>query len=351
MMSGHIGAPFTTSTRNGRMLLYPDDTQARDRFILERRAAKPRHDPWRNQGVTIEDEVTADGIVARVATVFLTGRECPWRCLMCDLWQFTTDASTPVGALAAQAAEARRTIEARGGATHMKLYNAGSFFDPRAVPESDYDAIARSTAGFERVIVECHPSLVGARVARWMDAMARHAVGGVPAFEVAMGLETAHPGALDRLNKRMTLDGFARAGDRLMGMGVALRVFLLVAPPFVPLLEHGAWLLRSIDFAWRCGAAVVSLIPTRTGNGALDAIAADGSFRSPTIHDLERSLESALSAPRPAGARVFADTWDLDRFATCPDCLAARRARVHAMNLQQAIEPRIVCAACTPALQ
>lgn len=334
------------------MLPYPDDATARDRFILERRAPKPRHDPWLSQGVTIEDEVTADGIVARVATVFLTGRECPWRCLMCDLWQFTTDASTPVGALTAQAAEARRTIEARGGATHIKLYNAGSFFDPRAVPESDYDGIARATAGFERVIVECHPSLVGARVGRWMDAMARHGVRGAPAFEVAMGLETTHPGALDRLNKRMTLDGFARAGNRLADMGVTLRVFLLVPPPFVPSPEHDTWLIRSIEFAWRCGAAVVSLIPTRTGNGALDAIAAGDSFQSPTIHDLERSLEAALSAPRPAVARVFADTWDLDRFATCPDCLPARRARVHAMNLQQTIEPRVVCAAgCTSAWQ
>ena len=27
---------------------------------------------------------------ARMATVLLTGRECPWRCAMCDLWTYTT---------------------------------------------------------------------------------------------------------------------------------------------------------------------------------------------------------------------------------------------------------------------
>ena len=58
---------------------------------------RPAHDPWRHQGLIVEDERTADGAVARVATVFLTGRECPWRCAMCDLWRYTTVADTPRG--------------------------------------------------------------------------------------------------------------------------------------------------------------------------------------------------------------------------------------------------------------
>ena len=48
--------------------------------------------------------------------------------------------------------------------TTVKLYNASNFFDPRAVPESDYDAIAEQLSGLDRVIVESHPSLVGPRV-------------------------------------------------------------------------------------------------------------------------------------------------------------------------------------------
>ena len=49
-----------------------------------------------------------------------------------------------------------------------------------------------------------------------------------------MGLETAHPDALARLNKGCTLDDFARAARALAAHGVGLRVFLLVHPPFVP---------------------------------------------------------------------------------------------------------------------
>ena len=61
-----------------------------------------------------------------------------------------------------------------------------------------------------------------------------------------MGLETVHPAALEALNKRMTTDDFARAADDLRRRDVSLsRVFVLIAPPFVPAEEQDEWLLRS----------------------------------------------------------------------------------------------------------
>src|SRR6478752_2544895 len=89
---------------------YPDAPAARDRFIIDLRGPRPQHDPRRFQNLSIEDEPTERGDVARVGTVFLTGRECPWRCAMCDLWRFTTRADTPVGAIPAQVAAARAAV-------------------------------------------------------------------------------------------------------------------------------------------------------------------------------------------------------------------------------------------------
>jgi archaeosine synthase beta-subunit len=327
---------------------YPSSAAARDRYVLDRRTPRPAHDPWRAQGLLVEDERAADGTIARVATVFLTGRECPWRCVMCDLWRHTTEHDTPRGAIAAQVAAARKTLdESREPVSQMKLYNAGSFFDPRAVPEADYDAVAAHLDGFPRIIVESHPSLVGARTATFLDALRRHQPS--PALEVAMGLETAHPGALERLHKRMTVDGFLLAARRLESLGVARRVFLLVSPPFVPAAEQDEWLLRSIDVALAAGATVVSLIPTRPGNGALEGLAEQGSFRSPRLHDLERSFALAHDRVTRGRARIFADLWDLERFADCAHCLDARRARLRAMNLGQRHQPEVICAHC-PAL-
>jgi radical SAM enzyme (TIGR01210 family) len=329
--------------------LYPATASARDRFVLERRGPRPEHHPWRYQGLIVEDERAPDGGSARMATVLLTGRECPWRCAMCDLWRYTTVADTPPGAIPAQVAAARAALgDERMPVAGMKLYNAGSFFDPRAVPEADYDAVASALTGLSRLVVESHPALVGKRVDRLLAALARHReIEQRPAsLEVAMGLETAHPIALERLNKRFTLARFAESAKRLEDRGVALRVFLLISPPFVPFHEQDDWLLRSVDAAFSCGASVVSLVPTRAGNGAIDTLARAGFFRAPDLDDIERSFELALvHAHAHQRCRVFVDIWDLGQFSHCPQCFAARRDRLQRMNLEQRVLPPRPCTA------
>jgi len=313
---------------------YPERPAERDRFVLRRRGARDALDAWRHQGVVLEDEPSPRGGCERIATVLLTGRECPWRCAMCDLWRHTIVADTPAGAIPAQIARARAEIRA-ARITAMKLYNAGSFFDPRAVPESDYPAIAATLGGLSRVIVECHPSLVGPRVDRWQDELRRTAAQ-APLLEVAMGLETAHADALDRLNKRFTVAGFAAAARALRDRGIALRVFLLIAPPFVATAEQDAWLLRSIDTAFECGAAVVSLVPTRAGNGTMEVLAAGGAFAVPTLDIIERSFTAGLAHAAGRGL-VLLDLWELDRFAPEGRCDPRLRLRLEAMNRQQAV--------------
>lgn len=328
--------------------LYPATASERDRFVLERRGSRPQHDPSQYQGLIVEDERTAHGGLARTATVLLTGRECPWRCAMCDLWTYTTVGDTPTGAIPAQVAAARLAVrDEPDPVTAMKLYNAGSFFDTRAVPEGDYDGVGEALAGLSRVIVESHPALVGPRVDRLLTALDRHRRPGEPPaqLEVAMGLETAHPDALDRLNKRFTLERFEQAAKALEDRGVALRVFLLISPPFIPSLEQDAWLLHSVDAAFSSGATVVSLVPTRPGNGSMEALTTSGWFRTPELEDIERSFALALTHARGRG-RVFVDLWDLERFAQCPHCTVARRDRLQAMNLEQLVLPECPCPAC-----
>jgi radical SAM enzyme (TIGR01210 family) len=334
---------------------FPSSSRDRDRFVTERRTAHPSHDPWRYQSLIVEDERAADGCLARVATVLLTGRECPWRCVMCDLWRGTIASDTPPGAIPHQIETARDELARRHErVAQMKLYNAASFFDPRAVPEVDYPEIATRLAGLQRVIVESHPALVGPLVDCFLDALQRHRPAGVPPvqLEVAMGLETAHPEALEKLHKHLTVEQFAAAANRLKERGVSLRVFLLISPPFVPRIDQDESLLASIDVAFSCGASVVSLIPTRPGNGALEALEDDMLFRPPTLEDIERSFAAALNrrraghGPRHGDERLFVDLWDLERFAICPHCLDARRARLHAMNLEQLIIPEISCSHC-----
>ena len=320
----------------------------RDRFVLAHRPPRRLHDPWRHQGVFVEDERAADGTVVPVATVLLTGRECPWRCVMCDLWKHTTEGDTPAGALPHQLAAALDTLRAEGKhARHVKLYNAGSFFDPRAVPVDDYADIAALVASFAHVIVESHPALIGSQLTRFRDALACAARDAhPPGLEVAMGLETAHADALRQLHKGFSLDQFRRAARDVQQLGGRLRVFLLVGVPFIPRRQQQDWILRSVEFAFDCDASAVSLIPTRSGNGAMEALAAVGAFDAPSLADVEAALEASLSLGR---GRVFADLWDLQSFARCATCFESRRERLHAMNLEQRVRPGIHCAQCRTA--
>jgi len=323
--------------------MYPAARVARDRFILDRRGPRKAHDPWRYQQLLVEDELTDRRTVSRSATLFLTGKECSWRCVMCDLWRYTISSDTPPGAIPAQIAAARYSLIARGeNVTQIKLYNASNFFDPHAVPDDDYQAIASALEPLHRVVVESHPALIGDRLERFLGELGTHAPS--VALEVAMGLETANPEALERLNKGLTVEQFSSAAEMLRSRDVALRVFLLIAPPFIADGDQDRWLGESLDRALACGATAISLIPTRPGNGTMEILAAQQLFRAPGLDRVERSFELALA--RGGGARIFVDTWELERCSTCRHCLDARSMRLTAMNLAQCFLPTVSCAVC-----
>ena len=268
-----------------------------------------------------------------VATLFLTNRECPWRCLMCDLWVNTLETEVFTGAIPGQI---RAALAGLPPARRLKLYNAGSFFDPKAIPPSDHAAIAALAAPFERVVVEAHPALVGEACFRFHELLGGR-------LEVALGLETAHPEVLARLNKGMTPDDFRRAAALLAARRIPVRAFVLVGLPFLSPDASRRWCRRSAAFAFDCGATAVSLIPTRTGNGALDALAKTGDFAPPTLGLLEACLADGI---RLGSGRVFADLWDLDRLAECATCFSARASRLRTMNLEQTLAPPVSCDAC-----
>ncbi len=312
---------------------YPAEGPKRDRWILDRRPGRNQLDPEKPFAFLVEDECSQTGEVVPIATVFLTNRQCPWKCVMCDLWKNTLTEPVPAGAVQRQIAYALSRLPA---ARQIKLYNSGSFFDLGAIPPDDYPQIALGVQSFERVIVESHPSLVGDRCLRFRGLLAGQ-------LEVAMGLETAHPETLQKLNKKLTLEQFADAAEQLQREDIDLRVFVLVQPPFLRSEEALFWAERSLDFAFACHAAAVTLIPTRAGNGAVETLAALDLFRPPNLSVVEAAMAYGLSL---AKGRVFVDLWDIAPVPSCSECRISRLERLHRMNLSQRLLPLISCALC-----
>jgi archaeosine synthase beta-subunit len=310
-----------------------------DRWVLERRGPKARLDPERAYTSIWEEEPDASGVLVPTAVVFLTNRECPFKCVMCDLWINTLDHPVPRGAIVTQI---RGALDRLPPARHIKLYNAGSYFDPQAIPPSDDQEIAHAVGAFDRVVVESHPAFLAGphldRALRFRDLVAGR-------LEVAIGLETAHPDVLARLNKRMTVESFRRAAMGLAAHDIDLRVFILLNPPFLAAAAGIEWGCRSIDLAAACGATACSVIPTRGGTGAMDALG--DAFASPRLGALEAVVEYGLSR---GGPRVFADLWDVQRFFDCA-CSPLRAARLRAMNRQQQIPGAVACSRCAGAAE
>jgi archaeosine synthase beta-subunit len=301
-----------------------------DKWIVSMRGKKNPVDPHRPYGWLVEKERTISGKIEDTGIIFLTDRECPFHCLMCDLWKNTTDISIPAGAIPEQIDWA---IKQMPDVKHLKLYNSGSFFDERAIPEEDYKGIAALLEKFETIIVESHPRLINEKCLKFRDMLS-------PELHIALGLETVHPGILTSLNKQMTLKDFGNSVAFLTGNEIHTRAFILLRPPLLSESDGIYWAERSIDFAFSSGVECCTIIPVRAGNGAMDFLMQKGDFTLPEIKSLETVLEYGISLK---SGRVFADVWDLGLFSTCSKCLDKRTERLINMNLNQEIVTPISC--------
>ena len=235
---------------------------------------------------------------------------------MCDLWQHTTERDTPPGAIAGadpwRATPPRAIARAPSITSSSTTPAVSSIRAPcptrTTMPSPPPGRLLARDRRIPPVAGRCpHEPLARLAAPRRQKP--------APALEVAMGLETAHPEALERLNKRMTVDEFVAPPVAWQSLGVALRVFLLVSPPFVPAAEQDEWLLRSIDVALRlrrlgrfADSDANRKRRDRRARGAKDP------FQPPTLADLERSFDTrawqraAATAPRlrrPLGSRAL----------------------------------------------
>lgn len=269
-------------------------------------AARPEKvsglDPFRPYHFLHEQEPGPDGKLRRVNTVFLTNRECPFKCVFCDLWKHTLDSPTPLGAIPAQI---RYALERLPQADVLKLYNNGNFFDLKAIPRKDYPEIAQLCEGYERVITENHPKISGPQIEEF-----RRLISGD--LEIAIGIESIHPEVLPRLNKQVSKEDILQASTQFREAGITLRGFILLNPPYLTDPDEiRRSCLDTIRLAFDAGFETVSIIPVRTGNGYMERLQVSGAFVPPDLRMLEEVVTEALGWNH---GRVFADLWDVAQF-------------------------------------
>lgn len=307
-----------------------DNAIINTKWIVSKRGKKNLVDPQKPYTWLIEKERTSSGNIEDIGIIFLTNKECPFHCLMCDLWKNTTDKSVPIGAIPNQI---KWALTKMPKVKHLKLYNSGSFFDKKAIPEEDYEKIATLLSNFETVIVESHPKFINKKCLHFNNLLKAK-------LEVAIGLETVHPEVIKKLNKQMTLDDFKNSVVFLSKNNIKSRAFILLRPPFLSENEGVYWVKKSIDFAFETGIESCTIIPVRAGNGAMDFLQEKGDFSVPTIQSLENVLEYGVNQNK---GNVFADVWDLQLFSNCDTCLNERIERITNININQRVIEKVTC--------
>lgn len=305
------------------------------RTITELRSQKNKVNPFIPYHFLHEREPGLSGTTETVNTIFLTGKECAFKCLMCDLWKNTLDEPAPLGAIVKQIDYA---LERLPQADVIKLYNNGNFFDTKAISPKEYPGIIELLKGYKRVVVENHPKLCNKHCIEFNEMFDGK-------LEVAMGLETIHPGVLPKLNKQLTPEDFRNATKFLNQHNIDVRAFVLLNAPYITHSQESIeWTLRSIQFAFESGVDRCSVIPVRPGNGVMDVLWKEGNYMPPSLNMLEEVFEKALLSKQ---GQVFVDTWEIGFLSKCSVCFDARKKRLEQMNLEQKILPGIACSCNT----
>ncbi|PSQ38266.1 TIGR01210 family radical SAM protein [Halobacteriales archaeon SW_5_70_135] len=261
------------------------------------------HDPTH---VWIDRDRTPGGVYDSLTVILNTGG-CRWAraggCTMCGyVAESVEDGSVTHEALLDQIDRAlEHERERREEPCELvKIYTSGSFLDEREVSAESREAVARTFADRERIVVESLPDFVETdRLAPFTDRL--HT-------DVAVGLETATDRVRhDCVNKYFDFADFERAAARAADAGAGVKAYLLLKPPFLTEAEAVADMTASIE---RCAehAHTVSMNPCDVQRYTMvDELHFRDGYRSPWLWSVVEVLRSttdtdAVVVSDPVGA-------------------------------------------------
>jgi archaeosine synthase beta-subunit len=314
--------------------------------LLSLRPPKLANDPYKAHGYVVEREPVCAGGTVSSATYFLTGSECRFKCSFCDLWKYTLDTPTPIGSLTHQIQSLHRELASEGTRVEwLKLYNAANFFDTANVPLDEYESIASECESMHRIVVENHPLLTVSKAGldriRAFKSLLR------PSLEIAMGLESIDPGAIRVMNKSLHRSSFDKACDRLLELGITIRVFVILQPAGTRADEASEWAVKTCQYAFQRGAERCGIIPARSGNGWMDRLSREGLWSPPRLPVVEQTLQRLFAVRESIDQIATIDLWDWDSLAGgCNGCLRMRYDTLERMNLEQRFVERQRCSVC-----
>jgi len=285
---------------------------------------------WVEREAIGTEEVSAFVLILRT-------RGCYWAdekgCSMCGYAKDTLGRSATPEELAEQLAHA---VARYRGEPYVKVYTSGSFLDDREVdPESRRLLVAAFSGTARRLLFETLPEFA---VADALEPLKGAFAGEI---EVALGLESTDPTVLGRyVHKNAPPSEYLAAADRVRGLGLRAKAYLLLKPPYLTESESIRDVVRSVAEAAHHFDAL-SVNPVHIQNGTVvEWLFRRGRYRPPWLWSVVEALRDG--APRRGTSRLvsFPTAGGLARGPhNCGQCDARVLAAIETASLAQEFGP------------
>ncbi|MGD0057409.1 MAG: archaeosine biosynthesis radical SAM protein RaSEA [Methanomassiliicoccales archaeon] len=229
-----------------------------------------------------EDVIEGRRVKAFVTILRTTG--CWWSrergCTMCG---YNLASEEHIG-LQELRMQLEKVLTSYSGEEMVKIYNSGSFLDPREIPLEFRQDILNKFEKARRILFETRPEFVTEETLNQFPA---------DRISVAIGLESGNDDVLKScIRKGLTVDQYVTAAKLLNRKRIPLRTYLLLKPPFLTERQAVEDAKRSASFASRLSESV-SINPLNVQKGTLvEELWRRGDYRPPWLWSLVEVLKS-----------------------------------------------------------
>ncbi|MCX4094567.1 radical SAM protein [Nocardia sp. alder85J] len=303
----------------------PEDRLRRSLTVLSASLRRPADGVRPSQPRWVEYDSIRDSegqVYGRKKVILMSGGCSVPTCTMCPFTNENNHGHTSNDdGLVAQVEQMLARADGEPDYEVLALYNDGSFFAPREVPEPVRVRIAELVAvsGVRRLVVESLPQFVTPEVVGpFVDALS-----GVE-LEVGIGLQSADDLVRETLvNTRVSRAAFEAAVVTMSDLGVRPKIYLMIKPPFLTDAEAVTDVLGSVRYVRSLGIDGVTLCPTRVSRNtvAWQLYQADR-YRPPNLWTVVDAVRGAheQAAIRVACINLRGNDFDSIFPDSCPWC-------------------------------